>query len=159
MTDYMGTAAELEKHDKIEEVLTEASGGNSQVAAAIWSYWNFAHVFDDLLDGSTFDAEKKEQAMKALHDFVTDLMLNPFVTQNARSLHGMFVQSMTRNMDGDAMLKSENPEIRTMSSPVRCGDVDVIFHMAYLAGGWQRLREMAKFRSYDDNKDHTEKKG
>ena len=157
MTDYMGTAAELEKHDKILEVVRVASGGNPECAAAIWSYWNFAHVFDDLLDGSAFDAEKKEQAMKALHDFVTDLLINPFVTNNAHSLHSMFVQSMTRNMDGDAMLSSENPEIRTMSSPVRCGDVDVIFHMAYLAGGWQRLREMAKYRSYDDNNDHNNK--
>lgn len=157
MSDYMETPEELEKHNQIIPAINEASAGSPEVAAAIWSYWNFAHVFDDLIDGSGWDEQKVEQAMKALHDFVTDLMINPFVVQNARSLHGMFIQSMTRNMDGDSMSRSENPEVRTMSSPVRCGDVDVIFHMAYLAGGWPRLRAMAKYRSYDDNNDHKEK--
>lgn len=157
MSDYMETPNELEKHNQIIPAINEASAGSPEVAAAIWSYWNFAHVFDDLIDGSGWDEQKVEQAMKALHDFVTDLMINPFVVQNARSLHGMFIQSMTRNMDGDSMSRSENPEVRTMSSPVRCGDVDVIFHMAYLAGGWPRLRAMARYRSYDDNNDHNEK--
>ena len=33
---------------------------------ASWSFWNFEHVLDDLLDGSKWPAEKKLLALKAL---------------------------------------------------------------------------------------------
>ena len=51
--------------------------------------------------------------------------------------------------DGDTMAASVDPIKRQLAPAVRCGDVDVIFHLVYLARGWAALRECSKFREYD----------
>lgn len=141
---------ELKKHPQTLEAFSEMSKGNPQVMAILWSFWSFSQCLDDLIDGSGWDLEKKEQAMKTLHDFVTDLMLNPFVLQNAQSIHGAFVSAMTRNMDGDMMKSSTDAYRDGIATAVRCGDIDVIMHLAYLASGWAGLREVSKWRDYDN---------
>lgn len=149
MIDYMQRPEELAKHPATVGAFEQMAAGNGQVFNALWSFWNFSQCFDDLIDGSNWDAERKEQAMKALHDFVSDLMLNPFVTQNARSIHCAFVQAMTRCLDGDSMEGSSIAGVRAIAPAVRCGDVDVIMHMAYLHNGWTGLRRFSPLREYD----------
>lgn len=143
MTDYMQTPEETAKQPDAYKVFEEIADGDVRVYNFLVSFWNFEHVFDDLLDNSTMPVEKKEMAMKALHDFVVDLLLNPFVRQHASELRALMVSAITRNMDGDSIKQKE------LSPAVRCGDVDLIVHVAYLAGGWAKMREISKRREYD----------
>jgi hypothetical protein len=93
--------------------------------------------------------ERKEQAMKALHDFVVTLLLNPFVRDHAHELRAVFVQAIARSLDGDRMATDEDAAVRALAPAVRCGDVDVILQIAYLAGGYSALRTWGKLREYD----------
>jgi len=149
MTDYMDNDHEQRKHPTARPAFTEIAGDRPEVFHLLWSFWNFAHVFDDLLDENNWPAERKEQAMKALHDFVVTLLLNPFVRDNAHELRAVFVQAIARSLDGDEMAGSEDAAIRALAPAVRCGDVDVIVQIAYLAGGYKALRKWSKLRAYD----------
>jgi hypothetical protein len=62
MSDYMSTPEETAKQPDalaIVQQIAAAAGPERQAAAfnAIWSFWNFAHVFDDLM------GTKKKAAM------------------------------------------------------------------------------------------------
>jgi hypothetical protein len=146
MIDYMASEKETKKQPDALRFMREAAGDNDMVFDAMWSFWNFAHVFDDLIDGERPD---KEQAFKALHDFVRAVMLNPFVQANAGSIFALFVSAMTRCIDGDKMAESGDLTEAQLAPAVRCGDIDVIMHMLYLHKGWSTLRSYSEMRKYD----------
>lgn len=146
MTDYMATPAEREKHPNALRFFEAVAEGDANVLAFLWAMWNFSQAFDDLVDGDKpLTPEGKAQTFKALHDFITELMLNPFVQTFKPQLHVMMVSMMTRCLDGDEMEAQGNP----VAPAVRCGDVDLAMMVAYLHKGWPRLRELAEFRKYD----------
>jgi hypothetical protein len=149
MTDYMDNDHEQRKHPTAKKAFEQIADGRPEVFHCLWSFWNFAHVFDDLVDEGTWPMERKEQAMKALHDFVVTLLLNPFVRDHAHELRAVFVQAIARSLDGDRMATDEDAAVRALAPAVRCGDVDVILQIAYLAGGYSALRTWGKLREYD----------
>ena len=150
MTDYMATDHEMQKQPDALEFMRQAANGDAFVFDAMWSFWNFAHVWDDLIDGSSWDMEKKEQAFKALHDFVIGLLVNPFVLRYASEVRAMLTSAMSRCLEGDRMAASDNPREKELSSAVRCADIDVLMHYAYLHCGWTTMREFSKKRRYDE---------
>lgn len=145
----MQTAEEQKKQPDAYKFFELASDGDIAVKNAMTSFWNFAHVFDDLIDEVKWPKEKKEMAFKALHDFVVDLLVNPFVRSNALGLQALFVSALTRCLDGDEIAKSAVDAERALAPAVRCGDIDVIMHMAYLHRGWDVMRGFSQMRKYD----------
>lgn len=208
---YMTRPEELAKHAELcrakgEPVdplgaltyLHEMAGTNDDVFNVMWSFWNFEHAWDDLLDESAFGPEVKLAAMQALHDavvfallpgnewnvgaecadpfwkawtllvdhcgwselrkelaekarqaFFCDLWRNPFVRQHRHELRALFVQAMLRGIAGDEMAASAKAERRALAPAVRCGDVDVMIHLVYLARGWVAACEWSSRRDYD----------
>lgn len=199
---YMTRPEELEKFRQLRlakgypddgttlmDTINVLAGEDDAVFNAMWSFYNFAHAFDDLLDESGWDAEHIEAAMTTLHDAVThvlmregpggnvraliqvlarnwpesrrvaaqkaaddffqDLNSNPFIRRHRQEFRCIFVQAMARCLDGEAMAHSDIPERVALAPAVRCGDVDALLHMVYLARGWAALRECGKFREYD----------
>jgi hypothetical protein len=209
---YLTQQHELDKFDRIStangcdakgggflKIITTLSAGNKELFEAMWSFENFAHAADDILDEGLLNEEQSEAfmtmlhdavcaallstnltplglflniyesmvgnsaleenrrflALKAARDFFRTLIENNFVIRNASELRGMYVQAMTRALDGEAMALDSNPANRTMARVVRCGDVDVLFHMVYLARGFAALRECSKVRKYDIESEAT----
>jgi hypothetical protein len=150
MNDYMATEHEMKKQPDALPFFREVAGDDQQVFDALWSFWNFAHVFDDLIDEIKWPDEKKELAFKALHDFTRCMMLNPFVQCNVASIFAMMTSAITRCLDGDKMAKSESLFEAQLAPAVRCGDIDVIMHIVYLCKGWEGLREYSAMRQYDE---------
>jgi len=147
--DYMETPEELKKQPDVIKLINIVGGNDAAIKNAMWSFWNFAHAFDDLIDEVQWPVERKERAFKALHDFVQDLLVNPFVVANNKSMLAMFTMALTRCLDGDKMALSADPKERALAPAVRCGDIDVLMHMIYLARGWPGLREWSGMRKYD----------
>lgn len=109
----------------------------------------FAAIWSCLLGKSGWETERKALAEKARRDFFTDMASNPFIGKHAAEFRAMFVQAMFRCLDGDAMAASNDPERRKLAPAVRCGDLEVIFHMIYLARGWDTARHWSAQRDYD----------
>jgi len=173
------------------DIIHVLAGDDDHVFNAMWSFWNCAQAFDDLLDESGGNAEQIEAVMTGLHDavvyalvregqnynlepllmnmaraakwdqaridlmiesaanFFSDLYTNPFIRKHRQEMRCIFVQAMTRALDGDEMERSGNSERMALAPAVRCGDLDALFHMVYLARGWAALRAIGKFREYD----------
>lgn len=149
MNDYLAT--EKEKHPDYQEVFKSISANRPEVFDALNSFFNFAHAFDDLVDGSNWTMEKKHLAWQSLQQFVQCLLLNPFITSNAAGIDSLFANGIARQVDADEM-EQRGADPNTVNA-VRCADIDVIVHMARLAGGWDAMRKAGKLVRYYDKVD------
>lgn len=145
--DYCATPEELRENPNAPELFLKIAAGNDDALRWMWSLWCFTHVIDDLVDRDK--PVSGEVAARELCRFVTQIGLNPFFRDNAAALTALLVSSINRWVLGDEMAASEIPEHRTMARAVRCGDVDVFLHVAYLVGGWDHMRAMSALIDFD----------
>lgn len=213
---YMTLPAEVAKHNRLARAkgqpeqprgsiaLFEAMAqGNKELFGALWTFWNFEHALDDLLDESPLPVAGKESVLAALADSVTEalrerhlseltemvrkfplddfqqvweklvdhsgwseerklranqakllffveLISNPFIRRHAGELRSLLISAIFRCLDGDAMAASSDPVRRGLAPAVRCGDVDVIIYLIYLARGFGAARVWGELREYDE---------
>lgn len=161
----MGQEPERLKRPHAEKIFREIAAWRSepkeqeQVFRALWALWNFAHVWDDLIDRDCPDAmengrwklEQKELMTKALGELVSNLLTNPFLFTNADSVEALMVSAIARHLDGDIL--AARGESEEMQRVVRCGDVDLVLHLARLAGGWECMRAVAPMVRFYDGAD------
>lgn len=153
MTDYMTQPKELAKQPDAKAVFEQIARyrhspvEQQQVLDALWSFWNFAHAFDDLIDESGWPIEKKELAWKALQQFTQNLLVNPFIYNNAVSIEALLTSGIERQLAAEDLAK--RGETEELLRAVRCADVDFIVHLARLAGGWEAMRAVGSRRDYD----------
>ncbi len=167
--DYMSTPEEKAKWPHTEKIFREIAAWRTdpqeqeQVLRALWAFWNFAHVWDDLIDldcpagmeNGHWKMEKKELMHRALAEFVSNLLTNPFLFHNADSIDALLVSAIGRQIDGD--LLKQRGESEELQRAVRCGDVDLVLHLARLAGGWECQRAVAPMvRFYDKPQENKE---
>jgi hypothetical protein len=152
--DYMSAPEQRAKQPTILGVCQKIAraagpGREAQTFNALWSFWNFAQAWDDLIDESNWPKERKDLAWRALQEFTSDLLLNPLYREHAAEFRALFTSAICRAIDGDAMAASGDPEREALAPAVRCGDIDILAHVAYLAGGWELMREIGAARDYD----------
>lgn len=144
MIDYMSRPEEVSKNPGALKMFQHIANGDKAVFEFLWRLWNFEHVFDDLIDeGKPTNDETKEQMFKAVAEFVDCLLTNPFVQNFATDLRAMLLSSVTRCLDGDKL--GNDPK----ASVLRCGDIDIVMHVAYLHRGWDFMRTLNTMRIYD----------
>ena len=147
MSDYVDKPLEQAQNPEAKGLIAEITEGNPAAYDFLWRFWNFMHVYDDLLDRDK--PVLPEEAIRELLAFVSAISFNPFYLENRQSLFTMLVMVCNRNLVGDAW-KSGTMEQRVLSPAVRCGDLDLYAHVAYLCGGWRRMRILdEKIRTYD----------
>lgn len=204
---YMTTAEEIAKHEALcamsgetplptgsYGVIEAMAGGDPVLLEALWTFWNFEHAYDDLIDLSGWTAAMIEAAMMALfdevcvalgfepeqktisahnrtmiallrvtawpemrqmlaidaqHAFLTALRNNPLYRDNRGDFRALFAQCIFRALDGEAMANSDDPRRQQLAPAVKCGDLEVMFHLVYLAHGWARARQVSSLRDYD----------
>lgn len=152
--DYMSQPEEQAKQpDALAacQRIAKAAGPERETAVfnALWSFWNFSHVFDDLIDGSNWSDERKALAWRALQEFTSDLLLNPFYRAHGAEIRAMFTNGIFRQMAGDAMAQHGSLAVAKLAPAVRCADIDILVHFAYLTGGWELAQQISLAREYD----------
>lgn len=165
--DWMDRPEEIAKHEALcrakgveplpggtRPIIEAMSAGDVYVFEAMWTFWNMAHRIDDECDwmnseqrelvASTivFDLENMTGAFGS--KFWWAWATNPFIQEHRDQIKALYISCINRWLDGDLM---ENPE---QAAVVRCGDLDVLLHMVYLARGFAAMRECSlQFRRYD----------
>ena len=117
-----------------------------------WNFWNFSHVWDDLIDGSGWPEEKKMLALKAMQQFVVSLLKNPVYLENAGGFESLFVTGIARAIAGEQFAASKDPKERCLAPAIKCADIDIMVFLAHIAGGWKFAQEMSsknELRKYD----------
>ena len=170
------------------------AGGDPELFEALWTFWDFEHAFDDLIDESDWTGNMIEAAMQALYDevcrklgfpgeqkhvsdwtktfvalirgakwpeqqkdlairaeqrFFQVLKSNPLYRLNRGDFRALFAQCILRCLDGDAMAQSGDPRKVALAPAVKCGDLEVLFHLVLLKHGWVRARVISALRDYD----------
>lgn len=204
---YMTRPEEIAKHAELcrrngEEapelgsytVIEAMAGGSPGLFEALWSFWDFEHAVDDLIDGSGWSPDMIEAALLALYEevlrklgfpterkhvsdwtktfcalltgaqwektrralameaewkFFTALRENPLYRDNPGDFRALFAQCIFRVLDGDAMAGSGDARKAALAPAVKCGDLEVMFHLVLLAHGWGRARQVSCLRDYD----------
>jgi hypothetical protein len=147
---YCETPDEVKKNPDAKYWISKVCNGDASAESLLWSWWNFFHMFDDLIDQ---DKEApKEMIIKECMLFMSELSYNNFYQINKSSLHPMLIQFFNRWIDGDDWEQSGDPWKESVSDVLRCGDMEIYFHFAYLCGGWDHMRECKGVRCYDRNK-------
>ena len=145
---YCDSEAEIKQNPLARQLMMEIANGNQAAFDWMWSFWCFTHLFDDLVDKDK--NVKTKDAASTLAYFVSSLSVNPFYLQNAHSLYPLIISACNRWIDGDKLKASEIERDRIHSEVVRCGDVDIYLHIAFLTGGWEHMRKCSEnARLYD----------
>lgn len=119
---------------------------------ASFAFWNFSQLFDDLVDNSGWDAQRKLLALRGLQDFVVALLTNPVYRDHAGAFEGLFVTAIARVIAGDEFERSKDARERALAPAIKCSDIDVFSYFATLAGGFDFMLEMntkENLRRYD----------
>lgn len=149
-TDYCDAEDEQKKNPMAKQHMREIADGNADAYRFMWTFWNFSHVYDDLVDRDK--PVTVEQAAKAAAELIQELTVNPFYVQNALYLLPHLVGVFNRWADGEEWERSEEPVKQLASHVVKCGDIDLYLTVAYLVGGWDHMRRVRDARKYDLNK-------
>ena len=119
---------------------------------ASFAFWNFSQLFDDLLDNSGWDEQRKLLALRGLQEFVVALLTNPVYRDHAGAFEGLFVTAVARVISGDEFERSRDARERALAPAIKCADIDIFVYFANLAGGFDFAREMSsrnELRKYD----------
>jgi hypothetical protein len=151
--DYCDSPDEIAKNPNGRRDLEQIAAGNKDAFRFMWVFWNFTHMYDDLVDNDK--PVSVEDASKWFIHFLEEVSTNPFYLANKESLLPFMVQVCNRWCDGEEWERSGTPAQVRLATVVKCGDIDLFFHIAYLVGGWDHVRAMKHTRTYDpiDRKD------
>lgn len=147
--DYCDKPEEASTNPDAKHWIKLIANGNEYAYTFMWDFWCFTHLYDDLVDG-----DKDVSGVAAAHElvkFVAQITFNPFYQNNREQLFSLIVQAVNRWLDGDEWERSNDPEKVAASSVIRCGDIEIYAHCAFLIGGWEHMRAMKGLRSYDMN--------
>lgn len=151
MRDYMFNENEVKKHPDAFKTIKDVAKGDVAVEGFLFAFWHFSHAFDDLVDNSGWQDEKKEQAWKALNDLQRHLLSNPFVRRHTEDIRTLFTSAIARQIGGDHLSLVEGKKVHAPA--VKCADVDILVHIAGLHSGWDDMIKVSKERTIDTQED------
>ncbi|NCW67568.1 MAG: hypothetical protein EBV86_03205 [Marivivens sp.] len=125
------------------------SNGDKFAFDFLWRFWCFMHCYDDLIDRD--NEVTSEDAVKEFAKFFTTISFNPFYEKHKHALHPLIIQLCNRCLDGDEWESSDDSDKRAVAKVIRCGDIEIFFHVAFLTGGWEHMRKLKGLRTYDIN--------
>jgi hypothetical protein len=114
--------------------------GNRDASVFLWRFWCFMHAFDDLVDKDK--PVSPEEAVRELVLFLNEISFNPFYAANKASLFSFIAMVGNRAITGDQWREGGNEQQKAASPAVRCGDLDLYAHIAFLCGGWDHMRNL-----------------
>ena len=148
-TDYCDTPAEAAQNPDAKGWISFIANGDEYAANFMWDFWCFTHLYDDLVDRDK--AVDGGVAARELVKFIAQLSFNPFYQKHKDQLFPLIVQAVNRWLDGDEWERSGDPKKVAAAAVIRCGDIEIYAHCAFLIGGWAHMRAAKGLRSYDSN--------
>ena len=124
-----------------------ASGGNAAARDWLRAWYRFCHLLDDLVDRDTPAPVPANVVAASMVDFVQQMSFNPFYGMHKAQLFGLVVQAANAWVDSEEGAQPKDV-LKGMWH-------EVVYHTAYITGGWTALRAVSAHREYD----HERKEG
>jgi hypothetical protein len=130
------------------ELLKLIANGNADAERFLVVFIAHCHALDDRIDGDkplTDEALIRDEVMWTL-----TLSNNPWFLQNRPVLLPIIIQGYNAWLDSNLLAKSASPGDVVASDVVKGFYHEVVWHAAFLCGGWDRMREITRqYREYD----------
>jgi hypothetical protein len=132
-------------HMNPEDICKLAAKGNAEAERFCKSWVAYCHALDDCFDG---DKNLDDAVLASTFTAYTlELAANPFFQTYKGQLIGLMVQS------ANAWLDSNTVEGQATADVLKGFYHEVVFHCAFILGGWKRLRQVSmECRAYDFEK-------
>ena len=140
MIDYADKPSEMLKNPLAKAMIERITCGNRDASLFLWRFWCFMHAFDDLVDKD--NPITPDEAIRELVLFLNEISFNPFYTANKASLFSFIAMVANRALTGDEWRLNGSEHQKAVSAAVRCGDLDLYAHIAFLCGGWDHMRNI-----------------
>lgn len=152
MPTITGEAAAKKK--SFADFLAFACKGNPEAIRFCHAFVRFCHFLDDAVDRDK--PVTSEDAARLGIQLVIECSVNPFYQANKSLLLGLIVQGFNAWVDSDALAASPDARVRVSADVIKGLYHEVVFHTAFLLGGWDHLREVTTgFRDYDFEPENT----
>jgi hypothetical protein len=116
-----------------EDICKLAANGNSEAERFCLAWVRTAHLWDDCVDGDK--PVLCEDMAKTMADFTLEVAGNPFFQEHKWGLVSLMVQSGNYWAESNDRVGAERDILKAMWH-------SVIFHTAFIVGGWDWLREV-----------------
>lgn len=130
--------------DKIRKVCNGDKAAESFCVALLV----YINTIDDL-----FDKDKPvtvEQVAGSMLGLISNLAFNDFFIKHRESLYPLMVQGCSAWADSELMKSSKDPQIREATDVLKAYWGEIIFHIAFLCGGYDHMRRCSvEYRGFD----------
>jgi hypothetical protein len=131
-----------------KEVLACVCAGNKEAFVFCETLVGWLHWIDDMADRDRTwqPSDTVRINLAALATFAA----NPFFQKHRTALMSLLTQAFCGWLDGEQWAKRANVRERRAADVIKSTYHEVIWHVAYLVGGWNHLRHVtATCRAYD----------
>lgn len=137
------------------EQLKYATKGNAAAADFLRVFIAHCHMLDDVIDGDKGPVTD-ERLIASEIEWLLALSGNVFFQQHRALLVPLIVQAFNAWLDSNQWAKAEQHEKRIASDALKGWYHEVVFHTAFLCGGWAHMREVtSQHREYDFEKENV----
>ena len=143
--DYCSAPDEQAKNPDALNSFVQIANGDEDALRFMWVFWSYTHCLDDLVDQDK--PVTQDAVVRAMTAMITEMTFNPFWIRNSLTLHAFILQVFNRWVAGDMAEKRGDP----LHVAIRCGDVDMYMHIAFLCGGFDHMLSLTRLRTYDVN--------
>jgi hypothetical protein len=130
-------------------MFADICGDNKPATEFCWTFIKLVHALDDVVDG---DKPKPgiEEFAKLNLDAALCFAFNSFWQQHKEKLTPLLIQGVRAWQDSVEWATRENIQERRASDVMKSIYAEVLFHVAYVLGGPERLQKVtAKWRIYN----------
>ena len=133
-----------EEDQRADKIVELAANGNAAAREWLLAWYRFCHLLDDLVDRDTPVPVSANTVAASMVDFVRVVSFNPFYGMHKAQLFGLVVQAANAWVDSE-----EGVQPRDV---LKGFWHEVLYHTAYITGGWPALRAVSLLRAYDFEK-------
>jgi hypothetical protein len=131
-----------------DEIITLACNGNQDAEKFCRAFVRWVHFVDDVIDGDK--VLKVEEVAGANLDVILAFSENPFFSSYKLILMPLVIQASRAWVDSEDFVKRTDEQDRNASHVLKGFYHEVVWHVAYICGGWEHMRAVtAACRSYD----------
>lgn len=138
----------MEKAVSNSEMFNLVANGNENAARFLATFVGHCHVLDDIIDKDKPITDCELIRSETL--WLLQLTANPWFIEHKSVLLPLIIQGFNAWLDSNRLAQSANPGDRVASDVLKGLYHEVVWHTAFLCGGWDRMRSLTmQHRAYD----------
>lgn len=144
---YCATKAERAKNPEAETWLRRCAGDDPHAFDFCWTVWCYTHMLDDLVDRDE-PVDHTAVAAESMN-FIRMLAFNPFFLEHRNQLFAMLNTTFYNWLDAERVHDIGGHDNAIRASVLRCSDIQIYLHVAFLVGGWSHMLACREMRTFD----------